>query len=183
MQPFFLNIFVTNTKDVVSAKVDEKVKPRGFGIFNKGAKMAAAALVSDDKVTAGLATALCEKVPKAIAAMGIDAKVERKWLQKNYVVLRVQVLELDKKVLLEKTKGKEFTEKFATMVECFEYFDISEAISTVDKKVEVKVQEALMTKLDEVLPAKLRENGIETIMTVCPREVQADYFFDVMGTL
>jgi len=183
MDAFYLNLFVKNTKELVSAKVDSKVsKGSGFGLFNAGAKALASAMVSDDKVSTGIAAKLCEKVPEAIASMGIEASVDQKWFAKNYVVLRVQVKDVDKAYLLEKAKGKEFADKFTTMLECFEFFDISDALKTADAKISSKVLEMLMLKLNEVLPVKLAENGVEVELTVVPSAMQAEFFFDVAAS-
>ena len=183
LDAFYVNVLVENVKDIIKDKVDEKVsKSSGFGVFNAAMKGMATSMVSDDKVSSAIAAKLCEKVPEALASMGITGIVEPKWINKNYVVLRVQVNKINKDTLLEKAKGAEFAGRFSTMLECFSYFDLEDARNSAETKIKEKVLTALMTKLGEELPKKLGENGIVCRIDVMPLAAQADYFYQFNDT-
>ena len=183
MDGFFLNIFVRNTQEVIAAKVDEKLSSGVKSLFKGAAKSIASATVADDKVTRQVASQLVVKVPEAIAEIGIKATCECKWVHKQYLVLRVGINSIDTAIMLEKTKGKEFSDNFLELMRCIDFFKVEDAKKTINDKINGKVQQAVMDKLIEMLPLRLKEQGIEIDCSPAKLELQADFFYSFMETL
>jgi hypothetical protein len=186
LPPFYLNLVVTNAKEVVAAKIDTKLGkgPFGFGVLNKAAKSLASRIVKDEKVTAGLAAQLVERIPVVIAEMGIAVTVRQRWLQGSYCALPISVTELDAAVQLTKVKGQEFSDHFKALCDALDFLGVDAARATVDDKVNSKVQEALMSRLVEVLPCKLHEQGgLEVVVSATTERDQAEFFFSFMEEL
>ena len=66
-EPFFVNVDLLNKDAVIAAQVEKKA---GSGVFGKVASFAASKFVSDDQVIEKMSSALVEKIPAAVRAMG-----------------------------------------------------------------------------------------------------------------
>eukprot|EP01006_Ploeotia_vitrea_P061797 TRINITY_DN79179_c0_g1_i1.p1 TRINITY_DN79179_c0_g1~~TRINITY_DN79179_c0_g1_i1.p1 ORF type:complete len:191 (-),score=5.13 TRINITY_DN79179_c0_g1_i1:33-605(-) len=177
LPPFFLNITLLNGSDVVSNKVAEKA---GTNLFGKAVSFAATKMVSDDTIVTKLGTALSEKVPEAIREMGITANVTKRYQFKSYIVLMVQVTDVDKLSLLLGVKGPDYASSFSTLLTALNKLELNEALDTIDDKIGDKIQNSLIEKFAEVIPEKVSKEGININCHVCKREDQAEFFYDTI---
>ena len=92
LEPFYLNLLVQNSSEVVAKQVDEKVGKKAFGLMNKAAKFVATSAVSEEKISGKIVDELVSAIPPALDDNGIQATCQRKWLFKNYIVCQVDVL-------------------------------------------------------------------------------------------
>ena len=139
---------------------------------------AATKVVTDETIVTKLATTLTDKVPEAIAEMGITAEINKSFQKNTYVVLKVNISNFNKINLLKATKGNEYSEKFQNLLNSLEELELSEALVTIDNKVGNKIVDSLITKLTEVIPLKVKDAGLEVTCKVCKSEDQADYFYN-----
>mmetsp|Transcript_5591 Transcript_5591/g.8518 ORF Transcript_5591/g.8518 Transcript_5591/m.8518 type:complete len:203 (-) Transcript_5591:206-814(-) len=172
---FYVNIELLNKDDAIKNKVKEKA---GVGIFGKAAASAANSLVSDDALVNKLSENLMTKIPEAIAEMGMRATVTKAFQKRLYVVLRMEILEIDKLTLIRHGKGPEFAEKFETLLECLNSMGIEGALTTIDSNISHKVREGMMEKFGSIIPLKMAEAGMIVCCDVLGPERQADYFFE-----
>ena len=181
---FYLNVVVLNKDDVVKAKVQEKVGSGYFGLLGKLATSAATHAVSDDKFAATVASKLVETIPTKTQDLGITLSLTSVFQRGTYVVLKATISNINTPVLLTKTKGEEFAAKFAELQELLTFFQVSDARDGIETKIRGKVHDALLTKLEEQLPAKLQESGnvAVTVQAKRPAE-QAQFFYDFLAAL
>lgn len=121
------------------------------------------------------------KVPEAVQQMGIRANISNVFHFKSYFVLKIEICDIDRRVLLTNTKGAEFSEKFDTLVDCFQHLGIESGLRAVDTAIGEKVFHGLMAKLQEVIPEKLQEVGFRTTCNVASREDQADLSYEILN--
>jgi len=163
--------------------VAEKAPKGFFGIAGKLAERAATAMVTDEKIAATVAAKLIETIPSKTADMGITLQLTTSFQKGAYVVLKAQVTNVNTPVLLAKAKGDEFATKFAQLLDLLDYFSVSDTKAGIEKKVHGKVQEALLTKLEEVLPAKLQEANISVSVSAKPDFEQAEFFYSFLASI
>lgn len=180
LPPLYLNINLLNKDDAINAKVNEKA---GNNVFGKAMKFAATKIVSDETIVSKLAASLSQKVPEAINEMGITAEVTKRYQNKSFMVLMIQVTDVDKLTLLLATKGPDYAHAFSTLLGSLEKLELSDALNTIDVKVGEKICESLAVKLGEVIPAKVKEQGLEISCVVCDEKQQATFFFDQLERL
>jgi hypothetical protein len=111
--------------------------------------------------------------------MGIHAKIEKKYQKGAFVVIKLQIVEVDKLSLFRTAKGNDFAATFEVLVDSITKLGLADTVlSKIDEKVLFKVNEALKEKISVMIPAKLKENGVQVDCVVCSSEDQADFFFD-----
>jgi hypothetical protein len=77
--------------------------------------------------------------------------------------------------------GDEFADDFAGLLVKLEKLGMIEGVlPTINDKIRVKIHEGLISKLGEMLPQKMAENGVNIDCAVLASAEQADYFFDMM---
>lgn len=181
LKPFYLNIVLLNKDEIVTAKATEKA---GKGLFGRVAAYGATHLVSDEKVLGKISEKLVENVGSAVSVMGIEASVLKVFAQGAYVVIRVQVQEVDKLKLLHKAKGIEFASSFEVLLNSIEKLGLgSTAGEKIDRKIKDHIQEGMMKKFGEIIPEKLAENGVSVDCHVVPSADQAEYFYQVLSDI
>lgn len=114
---------------------------------------------------------------------GITASLRKMFVRGNVVVLRVDILEVDKITLVLAAKGPEFATSFSTLLTTLVDLKLEDAIPKIDEKVSSKVHSALMSKFREIIPEKMAQAGILVELEVCTNETQADYFFSLLNRL
>jgi hypothetical protein len=120
---------------------------------------------------------LLEKLPSAVQAMGIDARMTLCFQRGAFMVFHFTIGAVDKATLLRMAKGDEFAEKFSTLLDCLHFLGVEAALHTIDAKILVKVSEGMQAKLADALPKKMAEQGVAVHCDVRTPEAQADYFF------
>merc|ERR1719231_1067771 len=139
-------------------------------------------MVSDSTVIDKMTTGLIEKIPATISEMGISADLTKVFQKHAFVVLKLQVKAADKLQLFKATKGEAYAEKFAELLGCLEFLELHDAKEKIDITVLDKVHDALIVKLNDVIPAKMQENGITVDCCVCSSADQAGYLFERLET-
>jgi len=178
--PIYLNIALISGQDAINSKVAEKA---GTGLFGKALSYTATKMVTDETIVAKLATTLMEKVPEAIAEMGIRAEVTKKFQLKSFVVLQVVVTDVNKVALLKATKGEEYAGKFENLLGALKSLDLDDALHTVDEKIGEKIHESMMMKFADIIPVKVKASGLDIACKVCDGKDQTDYFFNMINRL
>lgn len=130
-----------------------------------------------------LSDGLMSKVPEAVAEMGIRATVTKSFQKKLYVVLRMELHEIDKLTLLRSAKGTEFAATFEKLLECLGTLGIENALTSIDANILQKVRGGIMEKFGVTIPSKMAENGMRVSCDVLGPEAQADFFFEKLASL
>lgn len=123
------------------------------------------------------------KVPEAIGEMGVSATVSKSFQKKLYVVLKLELGEIDKLTLLRSGKGSEFAQTFETLLHCLNSLGIESALTSIDANIHQKVRLGMMEKFGEMIPRKMAENGMIVSCDVLPPEEQADFFYAKLATI
>lgn len=183
-QPFYLNLVLLNKEEVVNSKVAEKTGLRHGSILSNVANFAANKLVKDEKILSTLSEKLIEGIHKAISDLNITASLENKFQQGSYVVIRVQVADFDTMSLILTAKGTEFASDFATLLVAVNHLGMADVVSNkVEAKITSMINEGMMKKFGDIIPAKLAEKGLNVACTTCTLEQQADFFYDTLMRL
>jgi len=181
LPPIYLNITLLNKDTVVAEKVQEKTGNRV--LLGKVVAWGASKLITDETIINKLAATLSEKVPEAIAEMGITAQVSKKFQHKSFVVLQVQVTDVDKLSLLLAAKGQEYASTFTQLLSSLHRLELTAALQTIDEKIGDKIMDSLISKMASIIPEKVGKAGLEISCDVLKREDEAEYFFEVMGKI
>ena len=179
-EPFYLNIVVVDSSAAVDSQVQGKL---GEGFWGKAASNLAKKVVNESKIATKVATQLAEKIPVALSEKGITLECIPRFQHGSFIVMRAQVMEVTPVQLVTLAKGEAFGASFAQMLGSFESLDLKDAMSTVQERVNEKVNVALLEKLAEILPVKLQEQGIITKISAKPEREQAEFFFDFMARI
>lgn len=175
--PFYLNVLLLNKEALVSAKVTEKT---GTGIFGKAAASLANRIVSDDMVLYNVAEILTEKITVAVEAMGIACNVVKRMQVGCLVCFRVTITAIDQLELVLKVKGPEYAAAFSRLLATLSELGLAEtALPTIDSKIAEKVLDGLKSKFQDLIPLKMKEQGLVVETRACAAEEQADIFFDM----
>ena len=108
-----MNVVLFNKKEVVQAKVQAKIRN---SVLSKMASSIANNVISDERVLNSLAEQLIDKVQSTVTEMGMQVELKKVFQRDNYIVLHVQVLEIDTLTLLVATKGEQYASLFSTMM-------------------------------------------------------------------
>lgn len=101
-----------------------------------------------------------------------------------FVVIRVQITEVNKEKLVFAAKGQQFATSFNNLLTSLVALGLEEkAIPALDEKILAKAHEGMMAKFAEILPIKMAEAGLVVEVTVCPSEEQAEFFFATVNKL
>jgi hypothetical protein len=160
--------------------VQEKL---GSGFWTSAATALARSVVTESKVAAKVAAELATKIPAALAALGISAEVQPKFLFGSFAVLKCRITEVTPLQLIRFAKGEKFAAAFASMLDAFQELELHDAIGQAKAKLETRVQVALVEKLAAALPGKLLEQGITATVDARTDAMQAEFFFDFIERL
>lgn len=181
--PFYINIILVNKEEVVASAVGNKTGLK-TGYFARAAAFAANKLVTDEKVVSNLAINVIEKATAAVADMGIHASFRKVFQSGSFVVLKVQIQDVDKLTLVLGAKGPEFASSFSTLLSSLTSLGLeATALPTINHKINDLVYEGMMNKMAEILPKKMQDAGLVVECTVHSAAEQANNFFDTLETL
>eukprot|EP00299_Pterocystis_sp_00344_P009151 c3749_g1_i1.p1 GENE.c3749_g1_i1~~c3749_g1_i1.p1 ORF type:complete len:205 (+),score=57.89 c3749_g1_i1:31-615(+) len=179
---FYINIAVLNKDEVIQSQVSGRVG--GPKLFGKLAGKAANAMISDDKFTSALAAKLATKVSEKIAEIGVSLDIRKRFQQGSFFVLSAQLTDVDPGLLLQRAKGEEFATKFQQLLSLLTELELNEAHERAQAQIKEKAKSALMTKLEEILPTTLEEQGKVKVLVLCRSEAeQAEVFFELLEKL
>jgi hypothetical protein len=181
---FYMNILLLNKDEVVAAKVGEKTGFSKGGFFDRAASSLANSLVNDAKIIDSLAETLISKISEQTMHMGIIASVAKRFQQGSFVVLKVNIEEIDRLALVLVAKGPDFAKSFSTLLQCISNLGMdAKAIPNIDEKISKMVLEGMMTKFEEMVPQKMAESGLDVHCTVVSCADQAEYLFNMLDKL
>lgn len=95
LQTFFINLIILNREEVLRSSVEKEVGRPCMGVVQGIAQQAALSYVDDEHLAAIVAAELIKNVPATLEKMGIFANVTQKFNSKGYLVLRVDLTEID----------------------------------------------------------------------------------------
>ena len=180
-KPFFLNLLLLNKDEIVASKITEKA---GKGFLGKAAAFAANKMISDEKIVSGMAEKLIGGISKTISELGIEADFKVKYQNGAFVVIRIEIVEIDTLTLILTGKGPEFASHFSTLLATVEKLGLGDVVSSkANEKIYGTISESMMTKFAEMIPKKMSEQGVEVECTAALQENQADVFFDILERL
>lgn len=181
LKPFYMNIILLNKDEIVNKKATEKT---GTGVFGRAAAFTATRLVSNDMVLTKISVKLIEGVKLAVSDMGISASIQKSFQDGAYVVIRVQVSDVEKLKLLKKAKGLEFSAAFEVLLHSLTQLGLDKTAGVqIDHKIKDHIQEGLMKRFGEAIPQKLAENGVSVELEVVGSEEQAEYFYQTLAAI
>jgi len=171
---FYLNVLLLNKDELVSNKVTEKA---GSGLFGKAVSAVATRVVTDELVLSKLGDVLTEKVQSAVEAMGIQVSLERCYAQGPVVCFKVTVKSIDQLELVLAAKGADYAASFSRLLVTLTELGLTEVLPKVDEKIATKVTEGMMKRMEEMIPEKTAEQGLEVQVKACLAGEQAEVFF------
>ena len=181
VDPFYLNIFVKNCKEIVGDKVKEKA---GNGIFGSVVSGVASMAVSDNTITSKLGEQLQQKLTEVLIHMGITCTIRKCFQQHAFLCFKVDLVDIDKLTLLKAGKGDEYARNFSLLLDVLEKLEmVDTALPKIDEKISIQVQSKLIEKFSEKIPIALAEHGIQADLSVERSSNQANVFFDLLDEL
>jgi len=155
---FYLNIVLLNAKELVSAKVQEKVG-KGF-LGRAAAKVVTGSIDNNAKIIEKMSPALETKIPETIKEMGIDMSAKTVYKNGPLFVVEFTINGVDTLKLIKCGKGEEGAQHFSKLFDAMTFFGNAEKISGIEDKVRGKAKGNLMAKLSEKIPAKVIHHEI-----------------------
>jgi hypothetical protein len=181
LKPIYMNIVLLNKDEIVKNKATEKT---GTSVFGRAAAYTATRLVSDSVVLGKISEKLMGAVNVAVNDMGISASIQKVFQEGSFLVIKMQIRDVDKIKLLKKAKGLEFSAAFEVLMHSLDQLGLGDTAAVdIDRKVKLNIQEGLLKKFAEIIPQKLAENGVDVDISMMSSEDQADYFFQTLSSL
>lgn len=110
--------------------------------------------------------------------------MEVKFQQGPFVVVRVQVTEVDTLQLILSAKGPDFASSFTTLMTAVEALGLKDSVTQkVEDKVHSSINEGMMRKFKEMIPLKMAEQGVVVDCDSVSAEDQAEIFFKILADL
>jgi hypothetical protein len=178
---FYLNLLLLNKEELIASKVIEKT---GKGFFGKAVAYTANKLISDDKIITNMADKIITSITKTINELGIEAEFSIKFQQGAFIVIHIEVVEVDTLTLILSAKGTDFATHFTTLLHTVEQLGMSDIISTkVNEKINVSIINGMMNKFSELIPIKMLEQGINVECITSLKENESEIFFDIYSKI
>lgn len=176
-RPFYINVVVLNKDQVVAEQVGKKIGGP-FGLTRRLATAVAQRAVKDEALSAKVAAGLAEQLPAAVAELGIELDMASRMVSGALSVMRCELKGADMVALVRKAKDEEFARHFQNMMDAFDHMGLPDAKQTVQDKVLGLATSAIMEKLVDQIPAKLKEKvGLAVEVSVQEVEDQAEFVF------
>merc|ERR1712136_715899 len=170
---------------MIAEKVDEKVPaPFGFQLFRGVAKTAISHKITESVI----ASKLAEKMPAKMKDMGIEAECEEVFRRGAFVVVKVTIVHADLVQILSQAKGEEMGQKSDKVMSCLKSLarclgKEEKCDSSMDAALTKTIATKMCEKLEQTLPEKMSENGLQVNAKVLPESEEAKYFFEILGHL
>lgn len=180
-EPFYLNVLLYNKKELVASKVEGKL---GTGIFGKLGTAIANKVVTDTKVIDQLSEQLIEKTISTISDLGIQADVSKRFQKGPFVVIRIQIYDVDTLKLILAAKGEDFVRLFSNLLGTVTALGIADSIlPKIDDRIFEIMQNTMMKRFEELVPLKMAEQGLDVSVVVKTANEQAEYFFGIISQI
>lgn len=173
---FYLNIVLLNAKELVSAKVQEKVG-KGF-LGRAAAKVVTGSIDNDAKIIEKMSPALETKIPEAIKEMGIDMSAKTVYKNGPLFIVEFTINDVDTLKLIKCGKGEEGEKHFSKLFDAMTFFGNEEKIAGIEEKVRGKAKGNLMAKLSEKIPAKVADMGLKIECTGLEPKDQGEWMLN-----
>jgi hypothetical protein len=191
----YINIVLNDCSQAVHNKVKQKVGDKLPEPLAEGAAKIASKKVKPSKVAQKMGPKLCQKIPKKMATKGIDVVMEQVFVEKQYLVLQIQVQHVDA-VLLEQAQREENadltcndsdnTERgiIAMLLEWGLYLMGAQYQHTLQTQVlPPKIMNVMKFKIKEIMDQKFNQKGLEADVMILQETEQARYFFGQLKEL
>jgi hypothetical protein len=177
-EPIYLNVLLLNKDELVTNKIAEKT---GTGFFGRAAARTANHFITDEKIASNIGENLVDGVSKALGDMGITADFHVKFKQGAYVVLRIQIDEMDIMKLVVTAKGPQFANSFQDLLNAANNLGMGESVGLkVKEKIYGSIGEGMVKKFNELIPKKMEEKGVIEDCQACLSSEQAEIFFAIL---
>ena len=179
---FYINLLLTNKKDVIKGKVSEKVGHGIFGLRRKLATNLASKVVSDDRFTLGVAGKLAAGIPEKMAIRDITAEARVRFVKQNYAVVSCSIAHVDTMKLLNSKLDANKISKFNTMMSLLGSCGMRDSAefaleSQIVQMVEAKLREAMA---DEIMFKLKNEGGVDSHVELKSEAEQPAFFYSML---
>ncbi|CAK0830115.1 unnamed protein product, partial [Prorocentrum cordatum] len=150
---------------------------RAIGMAGRGGRLVADLQRFGARFSDELAGKLTAILPQQLEEQGIQLEMSQVHCgTMGFVVIRCEVLEVDLVQLLEKARGTSFADKLRPLI------GLARRLGDVDRRLVPKIQHQMMLKLEQEIPAMLKEKvKIDMLVVTKPSSEQADFFFGALA--
>lgn len=135
-------------------------------------------MISDEKIITDMAEKLIEGVSKTIEEVGIVADFSIKFTKGSFVVIKIQIMDIDTLQLILSAKGPEFASNFTRLLISVEKLGMTATVlDKVNTKIHSSISEGMINKFNALIPQKMSEKGVHVDCHACTTEEQAEIFF------
>lgn len=179
--PFYLNLLLLNKSEVVENRVLDKT---GEGFLGRAAVYAANKMVTDEEIVSNIANSLISVVSKTIDEMGITADFAIKFTKGSFLVIKIQITEVDILQLVLSAKGPEYASEFTRLLTATERLGmVGTVLPKIQTKIYSNINDGMIQKFNELIPTKMAEKSIHVDCHACKTEDQAEVFFELHDRL
>merc|ERR1712136_434516 len=119
---------------------------------------------------------------------GIEAECKEVFRRGAFVVVKVTIVHADLVQILSQAKGEEMGQKSDKVMSCLKSLarclgKEEKCDSSMDAVLTKTIATKMCEKLEQTLPKKMSENGLQVNAKVLPESEEAKYFFEILGHL
>lgn len=156
---FYINIFLTNSKEVLENIVRKKVS-RKRRVLRALAKRVAVNLISDESLTGKIAEDLISSIPMKLGLIGVRATASLAYQQSAYICIDIELPSVDIVKLIEVNAGPAAAEKLAKMLE---YIGIPAVTNMIESFMIKLIYRKIMTNLPQTIQEKLEDKLVAEV--------------------
>ena len=182
---FYINLLLTNKKDVIKEQVSKRVPHGVFGLGRKLAASLATKVVSDAKFTRQIASKLASGIPEKLEIRDIRGEASVRFVKDNFAVVSCSIVSVDTLKLLGKRLDPDKMSKFNTMMSLLSSCGMRDSAefaleSQMVQIIEAKLREAMA---DEIMLKLKNEGGVESHVELKSEAEQPGFFFSMLADM
>jgi predicted RecB family endonuclease len=169
---FYVNIFLTNRKEVIENMVRKNVS-RKRPVLRALAKRLAVNLVSDESLAAKVANDLIKTIPSKLSLIGARAVATIAYTQSAYICIEVEIPSVDIIKLIEVNSGSAAAAKLTGILA---YIGLPVITNLVESLMARVVCKKVMTQLPQTIQEKLEDKLIAEVDIIALSEEEQGPF-------
>ncbi len=140
--------------------------------------------MTDEEIVSNIANSLISVVSKTIDEMGITADFAIKFTKDSFLVIKIQITEVDILQLVLSAKGPEYASEFTRLLTATERLGmVGTVLPKIQTKIYSNINDGMIQKLNELIPMKTAQKNIYVDCHACKTEDQAEVFFELHDRL